>query len=108
MQELTVTHQDATSQLESSIQRMQQDMELSQQSHLQQMQHVEQQNSELREIVSASMHTKRASTIKLETAMNALNLSRGSAARFIEVFGSNCIRMFLSVYVHTRYGQPHS
>lgn len=36
-------------------------------------------------IIDSSMHTKRASTLKLETAMNALNLSKGDAKRFIEV-----------------------
>lgn len=46
---------------------------------------LEQQIVELREIIDASMHTKRASTLKLETAMNALNLSKGDAKRFIEV-----------------------
>ena len=46
---------------------------------------LERQIAELREIVDAGMHTKRASTLKLETAMNALNLSKTDAKRFIEV-----------------------
>ena len=77
--------QDSILQLEHSIQQMQHDNASSQEAYQQQVQNLEQQNSELREIIAASMHTKRASTIKLETAMNALNLSKGNAARFIEV-----------------------
>ena len=50
-----------------------------------QLQVLEQQVAELRHIIESSMHTKRASTLKLETAMNALNLSKGDARRFIEV-----------------------
>ena len=41
--------------------------------------------AELREIIGSSMHSRRASTLKLETAMNALNLSKGDAVRFIQV-----------------------
>lgn len=82
---MAVTKQDTILQLEAKIQQLQQDIATSQQYHQQQMQSCEQQNRELRDIIAASMHTKRASTIKLETAMNALNLSKGSAARFIEV-----------------------
>ena len=50
-----------------------------------QVEQLEQQVAELREIIDSSMHTKRASTLKLETAMNALNLSKGDAKRFIQV-----------------------
>ena len=50
-----------------------------------QLQALEKQVAELRHIIDSSMHTKRASTLKLETAMNALNLSKGDARRFIEV-----------------------
>lgn len=53
--------------------------------HQAQLQVIEHQNEELRETIDSSMHTKRASTLKLETAMNALNLSKGDAKRFIEV-----------------------
>ena len=67
------------------MQQMQHDAASTKQAHQQQVQALEKQSKELREIVTASMHTKRASTIKLETAMNALNLSKGNAARFIEV-----------------------
>lgn len=80
-----MTKQENITQLESCLQQMQQDAASSKQAHQQQVQTVEKQNRELREIIAASMHTKRASTIKLETAMNALNLSKGNAARFIEV-----------------------
>lgn len=80
-----MTKQENITQLESCLQQMQQDAASSKQAHQQQVQTVEKQNRELREIIVASMHTKRASTIKLETAMNALNLSKGNAARFIEV-----------------------
>lgn len=50
-----------------------------------QIEQLERQVDELRDIIDSSMHTKRASTLKLETAMNALNLSRGDAKRFIQV-----------------------
>lgn len=46
---------------------------------------LEQQVAELRDIIESSMHTKRASTLKLDTAMNALNLPKGDAKRFIQV-----------------------
>ena len=47
---------------------------------------MEQQVAELRDIIDSSMHTKRASTLKLETAMNALNLSKTDAKQFIQVY----------------------
>ena len=50
-----------------------------------QIKQLEQQVAELRDIIDSSMHTKRASTLKLETAMNALNLSKGDAKQFIQV-----------------------
>lgn len=50
---------------------------------------LERQVAELRDIIDSSMHTKRASTLKLETAMNALNLSKGDAKRFIQVRSCN-------------------
>lgn len=77
--------QDSITQLEHSTQQMQHNLASLQEAYQQQVHSLEQQNNELREIIAASMHTKRASTIKLETAMNALNLSKGNAARFIEV-----------------------
>lgn len=50
-----------------------------------QIKQLEKQVAELRSIIDSSMHTKRASTLKLETAMNALNLSKGDAKQFIQV-----------------------
>ena len=50
--------------------------------HQAQLQLLEQQADELRKIITSSMHTKRASTLSLETAMN---LSKGDAKRLTEV-----------------------
>lgn len=91
LQELSVTKQESITQLETCMQQMQHDAASSKQAHQQQAQTLEKQNRELHEIIAATMHTKRASTIKLETAMNALNLSKGNAARFIEVCHHNTI-----------------
>ena len=91
--------QDSIMQLEHSTQQMQHDIASLQEACQQQVQSLKQQNSELREIIAASMHTKRASTIKLETAMNALNLSKGNAARFIEVYEQHA--QFFAVVCHT-------
>lgn len=85
MQELEVAKQEEECHLRQTIQDLE-DAAVSSQAVCQGQLHVlEQQIVELREIIDASMHTKRASTLKLETAMNALNLSKGDAKRFIEV-----------------------
>ena len=54
-----------------------------------QIKQLERQVAELRDIIDSSMHTKRASTLKLETAMNALHLSKGDANRIIQVQSSS-------------------
>lgn len=79
-----MTKQDSITHLEESIQQSENKAARAEQQHQLAVQSLHRQNSELREIIAASMHTKRASTIKLETAMNALNLSKGNASRFIQ------------------------
>ena len=61
--------------------------------HQEQMQAMQKQVAELKDIIDCSMHTKRASTLKLETAMNALNLSKPDAKRFVEVLPNQCCCM---------------
>ncbi|DBA71733.1 TPA: hypothetical protein ACH3X2_011007 [Trebouxia sp. C0005] len=83
-QELEVVKQDEISQLRQII-RDHQDTAVGNKAACKaQLQALETQVAELRQIIDSSMHTKRASTLKLETAMNALNLSKGDARRFIE------------------------
>ncbi len=96
--------QDEVCQLRQIIQDHQDKAGSNKAAHQTQLQVLEKQVDELREIIGSSMHTKRASMLKLETAMNALNLSKGDARRFIEVcllrsgFCDNC------PWFHTRYG----
>ena len=77
--------QDEVSQLRQIIDSHQDTAESNKAACKAQLQVLEKQVAELRHIIDSSMHTKRASTLKLETAMNALNLSKGDAKRFIEV-----------------------
>ncbi|DBA94111.1 hypothetical protein WJX77_004328 [Trebouxia sp. C0004] len=83
-QELEVTKQDEVCQLRQTIQDHQETAGSNKAAHQAQLQVLVKQIDELRDIIDSSMHTKRASTLKLETAMNALNLSKGDARRFIE------------------------
>lgn len=85
MQELQASKEVELSQLEQAVCNREQaaaSSEAASQIHIRQL---EQQVAELRDFIDSSMHTKRASTLKLETAMNALNLSKGDAKRFIQV-----------------------
>jgi len=85
LQELEVVKQDEVSQLRQIIHNHQDTAVSNKAACKAQLQVLEKQVAELRHIIDSSMHTKRASTLKLETAMNALNLSKGDARRFIEV-----------------------
>ncbi len=84
-QELEVTKQEEACSLKQTVQDVQDAATSREAAHQAQLHALEKQVVELREIIDSSMHTKRASTLKLETAMNALNLSKGGAKRFIEV-----------------------
>lgn len=101
MQELEVAKQEVECHLRQTIQDLE-DAAVSSQAVYQGQLHVlEQQIVELREIIDASMHTKRASTLKLETAMNALNLSKGDAKRFIEVLSLMANTMSVAAHAVT-------
>lgn len=85
MQELEASKEVELSQLEQAVcdrEEAAASSHTASQVHIRQL---EQQVAELRDIIDSSMHTKRSSTLKLETAMNALNLSKGDATRFIQV-----------------------
>lgn len=85
LQELEALWEEEVSQLRQTILDIEQaaaNREACAQTEVKQL---EKQVAELREIIDSGMHTKRASTLKLETAMNALNLSKTDAKRFIEV-----------------------
>lgn len=85
MQELEASKEVELSQLEQAVCDREEAAASSQAASQVHIRQLEQQVAELRDIIDSSMHTKRASTLKLETAMNALNLSRGDATQFIQV-----------------------
>ena len=85
LQELEVAKQEELDLLTHKIQSLQYAAACADMAHQQQMHAMQKQVAELRDIIDCSMHTKRASTLKLETAMNALNLSKPDAKRFVEV-----------------------
>ena len=71
--------------LKHKIQSLQDAAACADTAHQQQTHALQKQIAELRDIIDCSMHTKRASTLKLETAMHALNLSKPDAKRFVQV-----------------------
>lgn len=85
MQELEASKEVDLSQLEQAVSDCEEAAATSKAASQVHIRQLEQQVAELRDIIDSSMHTKRASTLKLETAMNALNLSKGDATRFIQV-----------------------
>lgn len=85
LQELEVSKEEEISHLNQAVHDVEGATAKSEAASHIQIKQLEQQVAELRDIIDSSMHTKRASTLKLETAMNALNLSKGDARRFIQV-----------------------
>ena len=85
LQELQVSKEEEASSLNEKVQDLEGAAAKLEVASQLQLKRLERQVAELRDIIDSSMHTKRASTLKLETAMNALNLSKGDAKRFIQV-----------------------
>lgn len=85
LQELKAAKEEEVSHLNQTVHDVEGAAARSEATYQLQIKQLEQQVAELRDIIDSSMHTKRASTLKLETAMNALNLSKGDAKRFIQV-----------------------
>ena len=82
----------AQCQQDMQLQLDEKDAQLTQQadSHQKELATLQQQNTELKQILDSSMHSKRSVTLKLETAMHALNLSKEDAGRFLQVCTEHC------------------
>ena len=56
-------------------------------SHDEETAELRKQQAELRDIIDSSLHSRRAVTLKLDTTMHALNMSKGEAQQFLQVGG---------------------
>ena len=56
-------------------------------SHAEETAELRKQQAELRDIIDSSLHSRRAVTLKLDTTMHALNMSKGEAQQFLQVGG---------------------
>ena len=75
--------------LEAEIFSLQERLAAQAASHDEQTGELRKQLAELREIIDSSLHSRRAATLKLDTTMHALNMSKGEAQQFLQVGEGN-------------------
>ena len=73
--------------LEAEVFSLQESLAAQAASHNEEAAELRKQLAELREIIDSSLHSRRAATLKLDTTMHALNMSKGEAQQFLQVGG---------------------
>ena len=74
--------------LEAEVFSLQERLAAQAASHDEEAAELRKQQAELREIIDSSLHSRRAVTLKLDTTMHALNMSKGEAQQFLQVGGA--------------------